>query len=63
MRPDAPLPIESYEDLSAEMLYRACPTLEDEPFFRLHMAIGFHLGLTWTECLEYVLELRNGVVH
>jgi len=63
MRPNIALSIEDYDDLSAEMLYRACPSLEDEPFFRLHMGVAVHLGLTWIECLQYVLELRRRVVH
>lgn len=63
MRSDAAAPIKDYEDLSFEMLYRACPSLEDEPFFTLHMGVAVHLGLDWVECLQYVLELRRGVVH
>jgi len=63
MRSHVALSIEDYEDLSAELLYRACPSVEDEPFFNLHMGVAVQLGLNWVECLQYVLELRRGVVH
>jgi hypothetical protein len=63
MRLHPTLPIEEFPDLAAEMLYHACPTPDDEPFFTLHMGVAVRLGLNWIECLHYVLELRRGLVH
>lgn len=52
--------IDDYADLAAQMLYRACPTPEQTPFFILHMGVALHLGLTWVESLQYVIERLDG---
>lgn len=62
MRPQTP-PVDDYADLTAQMLYRACPTPEQTPFFMLHMGVALHLGLTWTESLQYVIERRDGTAN
>ena len=46
MRPLQPT-LDDYPDLTAQMLYCACPTPEHKPFFTLHMAVALNLGLTF----------------
>ena len=54
---------DEYADLNAQMLYRACPMPEETPFFMLHMGVAIHLGLTWVESLNYVIERRDATVN
>ncbi|HVG26168.1 MAG TPA: hypothetical protein VM865_01080 [Acidobacteriaceae bacterium] len=61
--PPCPLTLEEFSDLSAQMLYDACPTPDQTPFFVIHMGEAFRLGLTWFESLQYVIERRRDVVH
>ena len=62
MRPSRPT-LDDYPDLTAQMLYCACPTPEHKPFFTLHMAVALNLGLTWVESLQYVIEHRDGTIN
>jgi hypothetical protein len=55
--------LDDYPDLTAQMLYCACPTPENKPFFTLHMAVALNLGLTWVESLQYVIEQRDGTIN
>ena len=62
MRPLQPT-FDGYPDLTAQMLYCACPTPEHTPFFTLHMSVALDLGLTWVESLQYVIEHRDGSIN
>jgi hypothetical protein len=58
-----PRPRQTIAEFTAKMkiLDRlACPTEADRAFFDKHMQLASDQGLTYRECLEYVIRMRHG---